>query len=182
VGRRAIQAGTHTRHMLRSPLIWYLATLFASLGMLVAIALDALRGRPSDHILPRNFASAGTTSSSGALKPQKAEAKQPVIDASFRSVMQPRAFHTDAAHAVASPAPVSVSTLPPETAAPTVPVAQTSAPWLSVTVTSSIAGSSSKVSTAHERNPNDCFALWDRATHMTKEEWRAACGRIPGHP
>ena len=140
--------------MLKSPLVWSLATLFASLGLLVAIALDALRGRPTDHLLPRNFASAGTTGSSGALKPQKAEKKQPVIDASFRSVMQPHAVHTDAAHAAAPPAPVSKSALPPGTTAPAVPVAQTSAPWLSVTVTSSIAGSSSKVSTAHERNPS----------------------------
>jgi len=169
--------------MLRSPLIWYPATLFASLGLLVAIALDALRGRPTDHILPRNNAGAGTTGSSGALKSQKAEMKQPVIDASFKSVMQPRAFHTEAAHAAVSPAPVSVSTLPPGTAAPApVPVAQTSAPWLSVTVTSSIAASSSKASTAHEGHPNDCLALWDRGTHMTKEEWKAACGRMPGPP
>ena len=37
--------------MLRSPGVWYLATLFAALGLLSAIALDALRGRPQGHVL-----------------------------------------------------------------------------------------------------------------------------------
>jgi len=180
VGSTAIRA--RTRHMLRSPLIWYLATLFASLGLLLAIALDALRGRPTDHMLPHNFASAGATGSTGALKPQRAETKQPAVDASARSAMQAHALPTDDAHAAASPTPDSVPTPPPETGAPA-PVPQTSAPWPSVTVTSSIAGSSSNASSAHERKrSNDCLALWDRETHMTKEDWKAACGRIPGPP
>jgi hypothetical protein len=182
VGSTAIRA--RTRHMLRSPLIWYLATLFASLGLLLAIALDALRGRPTDHMLPHNFASAGATGSTGALKPQRVETKQPTVDASARSVMQAHALPIDAAHAAASPTPDSVPTPPPQTPVPApVPVAQTSAPWPSVTVTSSIAGSSSNASSAHERKrSNDCLALWDRETHMTKDDWKAACGRIPGRP
>ena len=170
-----------TRDMLRSPLIWYLATLFASLGLLGIIALDVLRGRPTDHRLPRNFASAGA-SGTGALKAQKAETKQPVVDASSHGV-QPRAFHADTAHPAASPWSVLISPPSPETPAPaSVPRAQMSAPWPSVTVTSSIAGSLSNGSSAHERNPNDCSTLWDRETHMPKEEWRAACRRIPGQP
>jgi len=173
-----------TRHMLRSSLTWYLVTLFASLGLLVAIALDALRGRPTNHILPRNRVSVGTTGSTGALRPQTAETKQPVVGASSGSAMQPRAFPTDAAHAAATPTPASVTTPAPVTPAPApVPVAPTTAPWPSVTVTSSIAGSSSDTSPAHEpKRPNECLALWDRETHMSKEEWRAACGRLPGRP
>ena len=181
-GSTAIEA--RTRHMLRSPLIWYLATLFASLGLLVAIALDGLRGRPTDHKLPRTLASAGATGSPGALDPQKVETKQPVVGASSGSAMQPRAFPTDAAHAAATPTPASVTTPAPVTPAPApVPVAPTTAPWPSVTVTSSIAGSSSDTSPAHEpKRPNECLALWDRETHMSKEEWGAACGRLPGRP
>ena len=181
-GSTAIEA--RTRHMLRSPLIWYLATLFASLGLLVAIALDGLRGRPTDHKLPRTLASAGATGSPGALDPQKVETKQPVVGASSGSVTQVRASPADAARAAAPPAPVSVPMHPPATqAAPTIPVAQTGAPWPSVTVTSSIGDGSNDASSSLERKrPNDCLALWDRETHMTKEEWKAACGRIPGQP
>jgi hypothetical protein len=182
-GSTAIRA--RTRHMLRSPLIWYLATLFASLGLLVAIGLDALSGRITDHILPRNVAGSGATGSTGAaVKPRRAETKHPAADASSSSVKKPPALPIDGAQAAAPPAPVSISKPAPATpAAATVPVAPTSAPWPSVTVTNSIAASSSNASAADGRKrANDCLALWDRETHMTKEEWRTACGRIPGQP
>lgn len=175
---------SRTRHMLRSPLIWYLATLLASLGLLVAVGLYTLRDRTTDHILPRNPTSSGVTGSPGAVKPQWAETKQPAASASSSSVMQPPAFRTDAAQAAASSTPVSVPIPAPATPAPaTVPIAPISAPWPSVTVTSSITASSSNAALADDRKrSNDCLTLWDRETHMTKEEWRAACGRIPGQP
>ena len=174
--------------MLRSPIIWYLATLVASLGLLVVIALDALRGRPTDHILPRNLASVGATGSTGALTPQKVETKQPVVDASSGSAMKARAFPADDPHAAATPTPDTVSMPAPGTATVTpapasVPLPQATAPWPSVTVTSSIAESASNASLVNEpKRPNECLALWDRETHMTKEEWKAACGRLPGQP
>jgi len=167
--------------MLKSPGIWYLATLFASLGLLSVIALDALRSRPNDHVPTRKLAIPGGTRSKEAPVPQVTETRQPVVDPSLSSVIRAPPFSADVAASAASVRPVSLPTPPPAPAS--APLAQPTVPWTSVTVTEQIAGSPDSPFSGHgSKRPKHCLALWDRKTHMTKDEWRAACGRIPGNP
>jgi hypothetical protein len=177
--------------MFRSPITWYLAVLFASLGLLLAIALDALRGRPTDHhhVLARKLAIPGAT---GDITVQTAEKKQGIVDTSPPPVIQLPALL--GLEARTSPAPVVGSINPPTTAIPT-PVTRPSAPWSSITVTPSVSGSPNDVSWGEldvKINPNkeaskqnafaerlkSCLADWDPATHMTKDEWGVTCRRV----
>jgi hypothetical protein len=167
--------------MLKSPGIWYLATLFASLGLLSVIALDALRSRSNDHVLTRKLAIPGGTRSKEAPVPQTTETRQADVDPSLSPVIRAPPFSADDAAAAASARPASVPTPPPAPAS--APLPQPTAPWISVTVTEQIAESpDSPLSRYGSKLPKHCLALWDRETHMTKDEWRAACGRIPGNP
>ena len=173
---------TRTGHMFRSPLTWYMAVLFVSLGLLSAMVLDALRGRPTDHhhVLARNPAIPGAT---GGIT----EKRQGIVDPSPPPVIHVPALRSLEAR-TASPAPVN----PPTTAIPA-PVTQPSAPWSSITVTTSISESPSGISSgeldakkAHKGASKDTFAEqlkscqadWDPATHMTKDEWGATCRRV----
>jgi len=175
-------ATTSTRLMLRSPGIWYLATLFASLALLLVIALDALRSQPHDHVLARKFAIPGATGSARAPTPQMSETSQAVIDASLPSVVREPPVSSHVTPEAASATPVSVPMPLPATAG-SAPEAKATAPWPSVTVTTQIAGNSNgPLPSQGGKRPQDCLALWDRETHMTWDEWRAACRRTPGHP
>jgi hypothetical protein len=173
---------TSTRLMLRSPGIWYLATLFASLGLLFVIALDFLRSRPYDHVLARKFAIPGATGSARAPTPQMSETRQAVIDPSLPSVIREPPASSHATPAAAPATPVSVPMPLPATAG-SAPVAKATAPWSSVTVTTQVAGNPNDPMPSHgSKRPQDCLALWDRETHMTWDEWRAACRRTPARP
>jgi len=171
-------ATTSTHLMFRSPSIWYLATLFASLGLLLAITLIAPRSRPDDHVLARKLAIPSATGSLRAPTPQMPETD---IDPSLPSVIREPPVSSHVAEAAASATPVSVP-MPVPTTAVSAPLAKATAPWSSVTVTTQIAGSPNDPLPRHGTPLQDCLALWDRETHMTRDEWRAACQRTPGHP
>src|SRR5262245_17002983 len=123
--------------MLKSPGIWYLATLFASLGLLSVIALDALRSRPNDHVLTRKLATPGGPRSKEAPVPQMTETRHAVADPSLSSVIRAPPLSADVAATSAKPASVAT----PQPAPTSAPLAQPTVPWTSVTVTEQTDGS-----------------------------------------
>ena len=164
--------------MLRSPGVWYLVILFASLGLLSAVALDALRGRSHDHVLAPSPVTVGAEHS-GSPGSQKTLTEQLAGGPSAPPATRISAFGTQAVQATlaqAAPAP----TPSPVVAAPT-PAMQAIPPWPSATVTTSSTPTESSA-VALPRRSQECFASWDRETHMTKEEWKAACERMPRRP
>jgi hypothetical protein len=156
--------------------VWYLTVLFASLGLLSIIAWDALRGRSHDPALslsptatePGN--SSSQRSQTPHPKPSAAEPSEP--PAGLRGT-----FSAQAMQQTTPPAPAPVVIASPAVA---VPPPDVQPPWPSGTVTTTFTklGRLTGASPREER-PQNCLAVWDPQTHMTKEEWKEACGRAP---
>lgn len=144
----------------------YLATFIVALGFLSAIVFDALRGRSYDRVLPRNPPR------------QSTETGQVVVNTSTSPVIRSFEFRGEI-EPIAPPASNAPSAIAREVIPVQAPDVQAIAPWSAVTVTTSIARALPDESRKHLQN---CLALWNRETHMTKDEWRAACRRMPEHP
>lgn len=168
--------------MLRSPGVWYLATLLASLGLLSALALDALRGRSQDHVLARDPSPASRVAGRGEQPAsQVTQARQPAAEPSTPPAARMVAFGTQAMQG-AAPAPPAVVATPPVVSAVPAPQRQAITPWFTDTVTTSFkraGGLSAPLSGDRGTRLPGCLVSWDRETHMTKEEWKAACDRTP---
>jgi hypothetical protein len=168
--------------MLRSPGIYYLVIVFASLGLLSLIALDALRGRSHDHVRAARTSpdpNGPRDSRSGSQNfPIKPVAETVTLAAPRIPAFGPRAEQQ------ATPATTAAVAIPPSAVDPA-PAVQAVAPWSIATVTTSFTraarSSVAAPGEAARRSPN-CLAVWDRETHMTKDEWKAACGRAPRLP
>ncbi len=154
--------------------VWYLTVLFASLGLLSIIAWDALRGRSHDHALalspsptaPEPANSSSQRSQTPHPKPSAAEPSAP--PAGLRGT-----FSAQAMQQTTPPAPAPVVIASPAVAVPP-------PPWPSGTVTTTFTklGRLTGASPREDHSQN-CLAAWDPLTHMTKEEWKKACGRAP---
>jgi hypothetical protein len=160
--------------MLRSPGVWYLATLFAALGLLSAIALDALRGRPQGHVL----APAPSPAPAGARNSESPKS-QSGVESSTLPAARIAAFGTQAVQRATPAQPVSV-VVPPSVIAVPAPEVQAIAPWPSATVTTSFTRADSVALSGDQgARSRSCLASWDRETHMSKDEWKEACQRTP---
>jgi hypothetical protein len=150
----------------RSASKMYLATFIVVLGLLSVIVLHALRGRSHDRVIPRNPSR------------QSTEMGQVVVNTSMPSAIRSFEFRGEI-EPIAPPAPNAPLAIAPAVIPLRAPDVQAIAPWSNVTVTTSIART---LPGDGRKDLQDCFALWNRETHMTKDEWRAACRRMPAHP
>ena len=160
--------------MLRSPGVWYLATLFAALGLLSAIALDALRGRPQGHAL-----SVAPSPALGGAGNSESPKSQSAAESSTLPAARIAAFGAQAMQQ-ATRTPALPVVIPPSVIGIPAPEVRATAPWLSATVTTLFTRADS-VPLSGDRGPRSrsCLASWDRETHMTKDEWKEACERTP---
>jgi hypothetical protein len=170
--------------MLKTPGVWYLVTLFASLGLLSAIALDALHGRSPGHVLAFAPSPASGGAKSSGLPGSQAPQIKPLVaaaDPSAPPATRTSAFGTQAIQA-APPAPSGITPAPPSVIAPT-PAVQAMPQWPPAAVTTSTPSiPAGGWSVSVPRRSQECAATWDRETHMTKEEWKAACERTQRRP
>ena len=86
------------------------------------------------------------------------------------------------APAAAAQTPISGSLLLPVVArkSPTAPAAAATPPADGATTpdaTAPVPPYPAKVTEGPRHTLNDCMATWDKATHMTKADWRATCKR-----
>jgi hypothetical protein len=166
------------RVMHRSPGVgfWYLATAFASFGLLSIVALDAWRGQSHDHLPAGQTSSAPEQAANrDAPKSRFTSATEPNSAASARSV------GTQGVQQTNPTPPVLVVVPPPAVASPSNAV-QSIPPWsfTTVTITFTKLGRLTVASTRDGgKRSQNCLALWDLETHMTKEEWKVACERSP---
>jgi hypothetical protein len=144
----------------------YLATFIVVLGLLSVIVLDALRGRSHDRVIPHNPSR------------QSAETGQVVVNTSMPPAIRSFEFRGEI-EPIAPPASNAPLAIAPAVIPVRAPDVQAIAPWSDVTVTTSIART---LPDDGRKDLQDCLALWNRETHMTKDEWKAACRRMPGHP
>jgi hypothetical protein len=165
--------------MLRSQGIWYSAVAFASFGLLSVIALDALRGQSHERILAHPTSPAPADAANGkAPKSHIASATEPDLAPATRSFGLQATQQTP-------PAPRELAVVPPLAVAVPTPEVRPIAPWAAATVTTTFT-KLGRLSVAPPgeggTRPQNCLALWDLATHMTKQEWKAACERSLRHP
>jgi hypothetical protein len=144
----------------------YLATVIVVLGLLSVIVLDALRGRSHDRVIPRNSSRQSTETGQVVVSTSMPPA---IRSFEYRGEIEPIA--PAAANAPLAIAPAVIPVRAPDVQAIT--------PWSDVTVTTSIARA---LPDDGGKDLQGCLALWNRETHMTKDEWRAACRRMPRHP
>jgi hypothetical protein len=155
--------------------IWYLATVFASVALLSIIALDAWRGQSHEHDLSRQTSSAPKeTTNRDAPKSRFTSVTEMSAAASARS------FGTQGVPQT-PPSPV-LGVVQPTAVASSAHAVQSIPTWSFTTVTTTF----TKLGRLTVASPRDgrkrsqnCLALWDLATHMTKEEWKVACERSP---
>ena len=171
--------------MRRSPGLWYLAILVASVGILSIFAWDALRGRSRDHVLTLAPSPASlATESSGPPRSLIPQPKPSAVEPNTAPEARIAAFGTQAAQQ-AMPTPSAPVVIPPPAVAVPTPELQAIAPWPFATVTTTFTklGRLSGASPGDRgKRPQNCLALWDPETHMTKEEWKSACERAPLNP
>jgi hypothetical protein len=144
----------------------YLATFIVVLGLLSVIGLDSLRGRSHDRVIPRNPSR------------QSTETGQVVVNTSMPPAIRSFEFRGEI-EPIAPPASNAPLAIAPAVIPVRAPDVQAIAPWSDVTVTTSIART---LPNDGRKDLQDCLGLWNPETHMTKNEWRAACKRMPGHP
>ena len=169
--------------MRRSPGIWYLAILFASIGLLSIIAWDALRGRSRDRVLALD--PSPVARESGNSRSPRSQAPQPKQAVAEPGALPEARIATSGQQtfqqATTTP-PVPVAIPPPAvTVTAPVPEGQPIAAWPFATATTTftrLGRLSGAPPSDGKRSPN-CLSLWEPATHMTKEEWKAACERAP---
>ena len=162
--------------------VWYVAVFFVSLSLLTIMAWDGLRGRSPDHRLaldPPNVPRA--PGNSGPPGSPITETRQSAVDPSPLPADRTAAFATQ----LATPTPPAPVVIPPPAVSMAAPDVPAIAPWLSATVTTTFTrlGRLSVASPGDDgKRSQNCLAVWDRGTHMTKEEWKAACERARRNP
>ena len=171
---------TEGRAMRRFAVIWPLAILF---GLFSIVAWDTLSQR-ANHVLARDPSPAALRTSGSLASPipqsipSTAEPSTPLevrIAAFVSKTMQ---------QAISSPPSIPVVIPPPDVATPAAqvpPLAPRSI--ISETPTFTELGRPSGAAPSEgARRPQNCLDLWDPDTHMTKAQWKAACGRAPRNP
>ena len=169
--------------MQRAPGVWYLAVFCASVLLLSIIAWDGLRDRSREHVLATEPSPAirGTGSSDSP----RSQIAQPAAEPSVPPDARMAAVGTKAMQQAAPTPPALVALPPPAVAVPAPEVQPPIASWAFATVTTTftkLGRLSVAVPSNRGRRSQNCLALWDRETHMTKEEWQAACKRAPRNP
>lgn len=165
--------------MRRFAVIWPLAILS---GLFSIIAWDALSRR--DHVLVRD-PSPAARESRWSLTSQTPQSVPSAAKPSMPPEVRIAAFVSKAMQqAITSPPTVPVVIPPPVVAAPAAQMPSL-APWSITTETAAFTepGRPSGVapSDGAQRSQN-CLDLWDPDTHMTKAEWKTACGRASRNP
>ena len=159
---------TEGRAMQRFAVIWPLAILF---GVLSIIAWDAL-SRARDP----SPAARGTVSR-GSLTSQIPQSMPSATEPNTPSEVRIAAFVSRAMQqAVSSPPTVPVITSTPAAQVPPL------APWSITSETAAfteLGRPSGAASSEGARRSQNCLDLWDLDTHMTRAQWKAACGRAP---
>ena len=166
--------------MHRGPGVWYLAVFCVSVLLLSIIAWDGLRDRSREHVLaPEPSPPTRGTGSSGL------PGSQPAAEPSVPPDARIAAVGTKAMQQAAPTPPALVALPPPADAVPAPEVQPPIASWAFATVTTTftkLGRLSVAASTNSGKRSQNCLALWDRETHMTKEEWQAACKRAVRDP
>ena len=137
--------------------ITYLVALSLSLGLLAIIAVDAMRRVPN----------AIESNSDAAPQAPTLAVAVPPVDAS------PSTAGASAPQAALPPA-----------SGPAHPSPQVVPAWPSAVVQVSRVAGRAAVPLPRDREvtAKACLATWDRDTHMTKEDWKAACQRVARAP
>jgi hypothetical protein len=155
----------------------YVVVVLVSVGLLSIIAWDALRNPSRDHAL-------ALSPSPTPAGPQISQTRQSATAPNTPSEDRTAAFGTKAGQPATPTHPVAIAGSPPAVAPPT-PQVQPIAQWPFATVTTTFTRLG-RVTSAVPRNDGsqsqNCLALWDPETHMTKEEWKVACIRAPRTP
>jgi len=151
--------------MRRSLGVSYLVALSVSLGLLAIVAIDAMRRSPNDQ----------------PAAAQRKPSQGPGVTAQRTPILAVAAPAVDgSAPPVSAPAPVT----PPSQPGPAHPAPKdvSVSAWPSAMVqVSTVAGRAAVPLPRDSGVPEkSCLARWDRDTHMTKAEWKAACQRTPG--
>ena len=160
--------------MQRFAVIWPLAILF---GVLSIIAWDAL-SRARDHVIARDPSPAARgTVSRGSLTSQIPQSMPSAAEPNTPSEVRIAAFVSRAMQqAMSSPPTVPVITSTPAAQVP--PLAPWSITSEAATITE-LGRPSGAASSEGARRSQNCLDLWDLDTHMTRAQWKAACGRAP---
>jgi hypothetical protein len=148
--------------------ITYLVALSLSLALLAIVAIDAMRRVPPNGQPLTSRREPIQNDSDAALQaPALAVAAPPVVSS-------PTAAGTSAPQAVLPP--VSGPAHPPPRVVPAWPPAMVQV--------STVAGRAAVPLLPRESGvtAKACLATWDRDTHMTTEEWKAACQRATAQP
>src|SRR6476661_3982214 len=142
--------------MRRSLSTSYLIALSVSLGLLAIVAIDAMRRSPND--LPP------TAQHKPSHGPSDTAQRVPILAVAAPPVDVP------------PPAPAP-QVAPPSAPGPARSAPQDASTWPSATVHVSTVAGRAAVPLPRDSGPSEkpCVTRWDRDTHMTKEEWKAAC-------
>ena len=146
--------------------ITYLVALSLSLGLLAIIAIDAMRRVPNDQPLTAQR-EAIQSNSDAAPQAQTLAVAVPLVDAS------PSTAGASATQAVRPPV-----------SGPAHPSPQAVPAWPSAMVQVSRVAGRAAVPLPRDSKvtAKACLSTWDRDTHMTKEDWKAACQRAARAP